>query len=488
MSLNKFFNEYRCTKTDAYTHLSMYPYGGLFEIPDRETEEFHLAYQGAVNSGVCLGILERPMDYGPVLVDIDIKTTDIAGAMRRTQRRATKSGTRCGVLYSETQILRIVKAYTNTMIDTVEGIVPEELTCVVLEKPGYTKGNEYKNGFHLHFPMMWLSLEHRRVIAVLAQKKMLPEDLKLVDPCANRANWFLYGSMKNPESRTYRVSYTVKHDGTFGKLDSLGNPLVTALSIRSSPLRVDHVLRPEFTKSAIKTERSAARTKRTTFGDNEDYRSHKDLIERCMRSLAQHRADEYPEWIKIGCILKTIDPSDGLETWKDFSVRSLKYDESHLEDTWRRFSHEYNYTVGSLIHMAREDDEGFTLDCSGVRRRLLSKKHAKPIVKPYSRRELIDMCKDRNIKGITTRTKGELSDLLGIPMVLNVKYETCCRQQSGKSVPTTLTNVETKEIHKFKSIYATAKFMDRNPGSVKLFVNRVLESRSDGKKYLIATL
>ena len=68
MNFNNLLNKFRCKKTDEYTHLSMYPYGGVYKIPDEELKEFYERYQGSLDEGYELGVLERPLDNGPILI------------------------------------------------------------------------------------------------------------------------------------------------------------------------------------------------------------------------------------------------------------------------------------------------------------------------------------------------------------------------------------------------------------------------------------
>ena len=112
-----------------------------------------------------------------------------------------------------------------------------------------------------------------------------------------------------------------------------------------------------------------------------------------MESLDSSRADDYHDWIKIGCILYTIDKENGFQRWDNFSKQSYKYDEDYLTKTWSRFK-DYNYTLGSLIYLAREDDNKFS------------------IKKVYTRQELLEMCRDKGLKAFTSKSVSELCNLL----------------------------------------------------------------------------
>ena len=163
----------------------------------------------------------------------------------------------------------------------------------------------------------------------------------------------------------------------------------------------------------------------------------------------------------IGCILYTIDKENGFQRWDDFSKQSYKYDEDYLTKTWRRFK-DYNYTLGSLIYLAREDDENFT------------------IKKVYARRELLEMCKDKGLKAFTSKSVSELCNLLCLP-----PQERNVKRSLRKAV--TLTNIESGEKTTFKSIYSAAKFVGVNHGNVSSRDNtgKVIKSTFDDNEYTI---
>ena len=143
--------------------------------------------------------------------------------------------------------------------------------------------------------------------------------------------------------------------------------------------------------------------------------------------------------------------------------------------------------------MARQDNPKFVTTQKTDQRsaqRLLSKAHAKPIVKAYNKKELQALCKERHITGCSTKTKKELSELLGIPLTQNVKYEKHCREQSKIRRKILLTDIILDQTTEFKSIYSTAKHMNRNTGSVHSHLNngKLLVSRANGKSYKVTTL
>ena len=335
-----------------------------------------------------------------------------------------------------------------------------KLECYVLEKRSYldTKGN-CKNGFHLHFPTVWMTRAHRSFITKLVKDTNIEQEYETLDDSAVRNNWFLYGSRKTEKQGSYILKYSVNVDGSSCPKKSTTS-LVRTLSIRNNVTGVTNKVLEKFIKSSPKPKPAKQQTeggKTTTPLDD-------SLLTRCMGALDSSRADDYHDWIRIGCILYTIDKENGFQRWDDFSKQSYKYDEDYLYKTWSRFK-DYNYTIGSLVYMAKEDDESFT------------------VRKVYTRRELLKMCKDKELKAFTSKTVSELCNLLCLPpQEKNVR-----RGSKHISRVVMLTNVETNETQTFKSIYSAAKSIGRNPGSVSVRKNisKTLKSKFNNSEYRV---
>ena len=429
-------NKYKCDKTSDYTHVSMYPYGGLYKILNKELDEFYNEYLTSIRKGVKLGILERPKDIGPMLVDIDIaKETD-----------------KIESLYTKDRVIEYVKCFLK-YLTSYTGL--DLVDCYVLEKPAYMNKGKCKNGFHLHFPTVWMS---RAYITKLVKKTNIEQEFEILNDSAVRNNWFLYGSRKAKDQKPYKISYVVNTDGTITTRRS-SSTLFKTLSIRNNPTKTTTtILEKYIDKPKPKT------LKPTTPLDD-------SLLTRCMEALDPSRADDYHDWIKIGCILYTIDKENGLHRWNDFSKQSHKYDESYLNKTWSYFK-DYNYTIGTLIFLARQDDESFYIKSTKV----------------YTRRELLRMCEEKGLKAFTLKPVNELCNLLCLP-----SQEKNARGGGGlRCTPrgVVLTNVKTKETHNFKSIYAAAKFVGRNPSSVRSRMGgeRTLRSKVDACEYRVESV
>ena len=442
MSFYSLMNKYKVNREgcgdDNYTHVSMLPYGGSYNIPNDDIEEFYNQYNQQIRNGAKFGILERPKDIGPMLVDVDI----------------VKPSEKLQSLYTKDRVLAYATTFQKYLVSHTDITDHTKLECYVLEKKPYldTKGN-CKNGFHLHFPTVWMTRAHRSFITKLVKDTNIEQEYETLDDSAVRNNWFLYRSRKTETQGSYILKYSVNIDGsTSPKRPRDG--CVRTLSIRNNLTGVTNKVLEKFIKNSPKPKPNPKPT--TPLDDS--------LLTRCMEALDSSRADDYHDWIRIGCILYTIDKENGFQRWDDFSKQSYKYDEDYLYKTWSRFK-DYNYTIGSLIYMAREDDESFS------------------IRKVYTRRELLKMCKDKGLKAFTSKSVSELCNLLCLPpQEKNTRGGT---KRTSRVV--TLANVENNETLTFKSIYSAAKFIGRNPGSVSAKKNtlKTLKSVFDNSEYRV---
>ena len=153
MSFYSLMSKYKANRgDDSYTHVSMLPYGGSYKIPNEDLEEFYNQYNQQIKGGAKFGILERPKDIGPMLVDVDI----------------VKKSTELESLYTKDRVLAYATAFQEHLMTHTDITDHAKLECYVLEKKPYldSKGN-CKNGFHLHFPTVWMTRAHRSFITKL---------------------------------------------------------------------------------------------------------------------------------------------------------------------------------------------------------------------------------------------------------------------------------------------------------------------------------
>lgn len=207
MSLSKILENCRVWN-EYHTHVSMGDLcvkNGTFQINRNVIDNFYSSF--SLEKGP-KGILEKPQVHLPVLVDFDLK--------KKSEEKEEK-------LYSKSQLESIVRDYQDVIRSIVDNYEPKHSICCVLEKPSYRSGEYIKNGFHLHFPYLFLSKNDQethllpRVIKLISKndafRNLVGKGLSgtLVDKGYLKAPWLMYGSQKSEESGCYKLT-TIYND------------------------------------------------------------------------------------------------------------------------------------------------------------------------------------------------------------------------------------------------------------------------------------
>lgn len=362
-----------------HTHVSMLKPKGNFQFDRQSLEELWEAYSNKLrdDKDPILGIAEKPQHYLPILVDIDIKVED------DTELEYDEH------LYTEEHVDQVIEVYQKTLKHIVEGCHDENLLCVVLEKPIYTK--EYnnkrflKNGFHLHFPGIFLhERDHKTHLLPRVQEEIRKLELfadlgiedsgTVVDTGYCKAPWLMYGGRKSEELEPYKITRVVNAEGTDVPLketfknyrlydihehvikigDRVEQFLPRILSIIPYGRQTHEVRHGLISplKEQIKEKRKREK-KHLTVSVEESLK----ISEQLLPMLADFRAEDYHEWMTIGWILYNIGDGSpqALEQWLEFSARCEdKYDETSCVCEWDRMR-PGDFTLGTLRHFAGID-------------------------------------------------------------------------------------------------------------------------------------
>lgn len=345
-------------------------------------------YSNNARDGVFMSLAQRPQEYSQVRVDIDIK---VEGDEPRR-------------LYTEEQLMAIIEAFQETLRVQVAGCTPKDLTVFILEKEPYIKQdgpkNFIKNGFHLHFPYMFLNRQevHRnlypRVGEYLDQtavdfggivKKNPSELLDAHAGCFN--HWLMYGSSKNSSTGTYRLSQIVSYekvtvtlenflsdyqlyDSNDSLIDTSTQPAEWWLP-RILSINTDGRATKEITNSLLEVIDNVQNT--TVYHEDPDDEDvdpnvvEAELIdaEHLLTLLSPTRADEHTDWWKICQILKRISHGNprGFELFCQFTQLSERRWNKHgyngCMDMWKNRK-TYNFSMGTLKYLAKNDSpEGY---------------------------------------------------------------------------------------------------------------------------------
>jgi P4 family phage/plasmid primase-like protien len=356
---------------------------GKFNMNCNELDRFWDIYcQNVEGKLPVIGLAERPNLYLPVLVDVDLKFDHFADYCDGD------------ALISRHHIQSVVSVYQATLRDLVENCEDRQLYCFVLEKPSYRKteknGTVYiKNGFHLHFPFVFLKKDDHENYLLPKVKRAIDtlnpfRDLgagfevasKFIDSGYLKAPWLMYGARKSPSMQPYLLSRIINEDGEeIGIADACKDCVIydqneqlidvkgreyfflpRILSILSHCRPVSDV------KTKVMNVVDMSKPLKANFQPNRDYKVHdlKGEIQRAQEVLSMisdERSDDRNDWMAIGWALYNIGDGaeEALELWKDFSSRCPeKYDETVCDYHWGKMSRK-NMGIGTLKYFARID-------------------------------------------------------------------------------------------------------------------------------------
>lgn len=310
------------------------------------TREFQDHYIKAAEKGLKLCIAEKPDRYVPLIVDIDLKLLDGVENLYTIEEVKTL------ILSFHT----IIKKYVNHKPGGVQSspLTNKQLHCAFLEKNGYVMDSYFKNGFHLHFPYLFLAKDDANQILKLVEETInfKHKQTKYLDEVASKC-WLLYGSSKHENLEPYLLTEFYDHNlGSIKHKYSFAD-IVKLLSISSvnKNIYIYTLKQDSFQIPCGKDDDEE---------DDEDPRlADLDYVQNIVNCLCDWRADDYNEWWKVGVSLFNVDV-ECLDIWKRFSSRSSKYDEATCEAQWLQYGSKnrpLHYTsLGTLIYMAKLDN------------------------------------------------------------------------------------------------------------------------------------
>ena len=201
-----------------HTHVSMVQPRGKFQFNRQKLEEFWEVYCNRIveDKDAIVGVAEKPQHYLPVLADVDLKIKDM-GEMEFGEH-----------LYTEEHVSQVIEVYQSVLRNIVEGCTDDHLVCVLLEKPMYyISAGEItyvKNGFHLHFPNLFLSKVDQEVHLIPRVQDMvskmeifvdlgIEDSASVIDKACCTVPWLMYGSRKSEDMKPYKVTKVFTSEG-----------------------------------------------------------------------------------------------------------------------------------------------------------------------------------------------------------------------------------------------------------------------------------
>lgn len=357
-----------------HTHISCIKPKGKYQFNRNDTEEFWEVYcneiMNADDDDVIVGIGEKPHPYLPVLVDVDIKIKETDDIVIDDD------------VYSDIHVKKVVDIYQSVLRKIVEDCTDQNLTCVLLEKPSYRKYKDevciVSRGFHLMFPSLFLNRKDQevhlipRVIDLLNESKVF-SDLgfensgSVIDKCACSVPWLLYGSRKDPDMDTYKVTKIFNSSGEIISLeeafkhykiyDNRERPINIRDNIKFYLPRILSII--PYGRETQEIKHGLLLPVKEKMKSKEIKKNKKISVDEALKHsakllplLSKSRAENYSDWMTIGWVLFNIGEGceEALQQWLDFSARDEdKYDEGRCITEWEKMVVK-DVTLGTLKH------------------------------------------------------------------------------------------------------------------------------------------
>lgn len=362
-----------------HTHVSLVQPKGRFNFNRKGIEKLWDIYCDNIQKEDCIvGLAEKPQQYLPILVDVDLKIKD-DGSIDYGEH-----------LYTKEQCTQIIEIYQSVLREIVDKCDDSNLLCVVLEKPIYwVNSGDFsyaKNGFHLHFPGVFLNKADQEVHLLPRVRELVKEmnvfsnlgieDSSIViDKAACKNHWLVYGSRKSEDMDPYTVTKVVSSDGMEMDIEEAFSDY-KIYDINEKALKINGRVKEYLPRilsivpwgrqvHEVKNGLSLPIKEKVKDVNKKDYKplsltvsESLKLAEKLLNLVADWRAEDYHEWMQMGWVLYNIGDGgeEAMQLWLNFSSRcGEKYDEAACVYEWEKMIKK-NYTIGTLRHIAKKDN------------------------------------------------------------------------------------------------------------------------------------
>lgn len=346
-----------------FTHVSMGDsFFGKFNLDKKARKEFLEHYSNAVEYGAVFSIAEKPKDYGPILVDVDL---ELPLDEYKTNER----------LYNNNMIIDVINTYRKSLKKFLD-LNDSELQVTLHEKEQPTKKTTIvKDGFHLIFNNICAHYKVRHLVRNDVVKTLENNDNftgfcnsvdKIIDKAVVNTNcWLMYGSKKK-DGQLYRLTKIFNIENKELNIQKLLNQKEVCIKMFSLQQKIwckenaqvylnnidDDIIDEEYGKIADKITYI-----KNTDVDQPVPENKQDTVRRAkyfISILSEERAEDFNDWIRVGWALHNIDNSL-LETWIDFSRLSNKFKDGECEELWYKMRDE-GLGYRSIMLWAEQDD------------------------------------------------------------------------------------------------------------------------------------
>jgi len=363
IKLENFLNQHRCDSDNNWepTHMSYGKLQGKFHIDVTEQNDFIKLYSKAIKDAHNLSILEKPKEYGPLVIDIDIKLLEEEYDHTNNVR-----------LYDDKLINSIIKLYTDELNGYIESNDNKQYDFFIFEKNKPTiKNNIVKDGFHIIIPKLCLSFNDKFYIREQVIKKANEHQLfdgfyetadNIIDKAVIKSNgWFLYGSTKPDRiDDPYKITKVLRYLFNDNYYEDITNDIIDVkLKSIIKYLSINNV---EFYGETNRTKCKTIKTETTNNPFNNtplhDCNDKQLVIKQLLDMLNDSRAREYNMWRNIMLIINNELGKDGIDLAHKFSKKSMEhYNEKSVNEFYYRIKkNDSGLKLPTLKMYAKEDN------------------------------------------------------------------------------------------------------------------------------------
>ncbi len=350
IKLEQWIQQFRVSKGQPFTHTSLK--GGIYNIPIISLKSLHKLIKDSENPQHLSE--KHPERASSICIDFDF-------------RQSVESTTRIFDLDYLTKIVELYNHHLQKM-----GISDQMTLMVVVlyRDSGYidTKSNLFKDGFHVQYPNLVIDYDSQyelrlRVIEDLKKCNWMPKTTNTLEDIVDKAvisknNWLLYGCSK-PELSAYKVRHVFQPiDGHLTIIEPKYTQLkwTNLLSLQlmdSKQITLTYWI-PTLAVIAptIEIAKKHPKLRKTTVSKSE-----LETIKALVSILSKERADSQKTWINVGLCLHNLC-SSLLDSWIDFSRKSLKFEENECQKLWEKMTIKETggLGLGSLYLWAKLDN------------------------------------------------------------------------------------------------------------------------------------
>jgi P4 family phage/plasmid primase-like protien len=373
----KYLSQYSDPCPNDYTHTAITPVKGSYYIEDRHLDGFFDCYCDAFrNVPPELGITEKISCVSPLIVDIDLK-------VRADEEKGGDGDLR--LLYSISKVIEIIKVYHGLLTKYFPNIPKHYYQCILLEKPAYRSERYIKNGFHLHFPWIFMTISDIKIYIEPEVEIQVNHifNTKCFDTNSTHVPWLMYGSVKGEGMKPYMATAVIDLDletvglevmagykvytrgGGFIEIDAdnvvYNLPRILSVFLRNREVQTvcsQLLFNSPYLKhhlSSMLIQNSSSRAE--NMGENNASSTSPTETMQLLNMISAKRSENENDWMRIGWALFNIFSGsvDGLKLWMDFSSKcGEKYSEHICLYKWSKMK-ESSISAGTLKYFASQD-------------------------------------------------------------------------------------------------------------------------------------